>query len=102
DFALESESHGCGSFPFTGSLSIILPSKSTGCSSNPEITDVGDSEEHIFAAEIPGSPMLSETERANYPQNLQELQDPIRPGPQSPSRLPLPHCSLWWRNKEEV
>lgn len=29
---------------------------------------------------------------------MQELQDPIRPGSQSPSRLPLPLCSLWWYN----
>nr|POF02670.1 hypothetical protein CFP56_38137 [Quercus suber] len=26
---------------------------------------------------------------------MQELQDPIRPSPQSPSLLSLPHCSLW-------
>jgi hypothetical protein len=69
----------------------ILLSNPTGCSSIPANTNV---EDERWVAADPRTPMLGETEWPIYPENVQELQDPVLPRSQSPSRLQLPRCPL--------
>lgn len=53
-------------------------------------------QQHIHV-HIPIYSMLFEfeSEKQHQPQNLQELQNPIRPCTQSPSCLSISHCPFW-------